>query len=339
LGLLILKKICVSFLIIAAILCAGVFAQAGGPIGVEEDRVVAEIGGVRQVVGHLAFSDDPFFGFGQTYVFSPAGDSIAYVGVEKESFGLYVYQAGERFAVLLPSHGEITGRTFPVWSSEGDLVAYSVGNRIWVFDPGENDAWIVTEPEETFYEDIDPVFSDDGESIFFYRGTTFEFSFSGDLFSVGLDGTGLTWVDEPYPKYPPEYLGGPDDEDPYMYSSLVLVELKAALFAMDLENHDYERLLTHFPGWFVIMAFEISGDLGGPIDEHMVSNFLFNGAAMYTDYGNQIQTLDSIFRVIRYEVDFFDLEVYFTVELYDGREVVFYLMFDQDTLQFTGAFG
>ena len=96
---------------IALITCTGVFAQAGGPIAVEEDTVVAEIGGVRRVVGSLAFSDDPFFGFGQTYAFNPERDAIAYVGEERGSFGLYVYQAGARAAVLLPSHGEITGRT------------------------------------------------------------------------------------------------------------------------------------------------------------------------------------------------------------------------------------
>ena len=38
----------------------------------------------------------------------------------------------------------------------------------------------------------------------------------------------------------------------------------------------------------------MSGTLGDPIDENAFNNFLFNGAAMYEDYANKVQTLDSI---------------------------------------------
>lgn len=334
-----MKKYYASILIIAAFVCAGVFAQEDGSIVIEEGTVVANIGGSRRIVGYLAFSDDPFFGFGHTFAFNPAGEAIAFIGEERGAVGLYVYQAGERASVLLPEYGEITGRTLPVWSPDGNLVTYSVGNRVWIYDLGADDAWIVTEPEDQFYEDIDPVFSDDGDSILFYRGTTFEFSFSGELYRVGLDGPGLIRVEEPYPKYPPEYFGDPEEEDPYISSTYQLVEARSALFAMDLENHDFQRLLTYFPGWFVIMAFEMGGTLGVPVDIDAFNSFLFNGAAIYEDYGNQVQTLESIVQVKSFEVRFFDMEVYFTVELSDGREVVFYLIFDQDTLQFSGAMG
>jgi hypothetical protein len=320
-------------------LCKAVFSQNYGAITVDEDKVVAEIEGVRRVVGYLAMNDDPFFGFGQTYAFNPTKDAIAYIGEEKGSFELYVYSAGEQSATALPDYGEITGRTVPVWSPGGDLVTYSMGNRIWVYDRAADEAWVVTEPDEPWYEDIDPYFSDDGESIFFYRGTTFEYSFSGELYNVGLDGSGLTWVEEADPLYPSEYFGAPEEEDPYIHTTMLLIESRAALFAADLENHDYERLLTYFPAWFVMMVLEMSGDIGGPVDEDIFDNFLFNGAAIFEDYSNTVQSLDSIDRVISHEVRFFDFEVYFTVRLYDGRQVTFFLIFDQDTLQFSGAFG
>lgn len=129
------------------------------------------------------------------------------------------------------------------------------------------------------------------------------------------------------------------DDDPYINTAMQIAETKTALFAADLENHDFERLLNYFPAWFIIMFFEMTEDFGGPITEEGVDNFLFNGAAMYDDYSNTISRLDEIKRVISYDVRFFDSEIHFAVELEDGREVLFFLMFDQDTLQFVGAFG
>ena len=129
------------------------------------------------------------------------------------------------------------------------------------------------------------------------------------------------------------------DEDPYISTAIQIAETKAALFAVDLENHDYERLLNYFPGWFIIMFLEMTEDFGGQITEESVNNFLFNGACMYEDYGNTISRLDEIVRVVSFEVSFFDSEIFYVVELKDKREVVFFLMFDQDTLQFVGAFG
>jgi len=83
----------------------------------------------------------------------------------------------------------------------------------------------------------------------------------------------------------------------------------------------------------------MSGSVGSPVDEDIFDNFFFNGAVMYEDYGDTIESLGSIFQVSGYEVRFFDFQVYFTVELYDGRRVTFFLIFDQDTLQFSGASG
>jgi len=314
-------------------------AQSDDLISIEGISVTADVDGKSEVIGNLAFSDDPFFGFGMTYSFSPEENAIAYIGTYKNSAALFVYTAGSKEPERLPEYGEITGRTVPVWSPDGNLVTYSMGNRVWVYDMSLNEAWIPTEPDDPYYEDIDPYFADDGGSVFFYRGTTFEFLFSGELYNVGLDGGGLALIPEELPKYPPEYLGAPEEEDPYIYSTMLLAESRAEFFAADLENHDYRRLLTYFPAWFVIMALEMSDGLGRPVEEDIFNNFLFNGAIMYEDYSNTITGIDEIKRVVNYEVRFFDSEIYFRVELFDGREVVFFLMFDQDTLEFVGAFG
>jgi hypothetical protein len=329
------------YLLVALLLLSvPAFSQKKTAIVIEEDAVVASIDGARRIVGHLAVSDDPFTGFGETYAFSYGGTSIAFVGEEEEgAYGMYVYREGNRSPRLLPGRGGVTGRTHPVWSREAELFIYSAGNRIWAFDVSLNEAWLVTEPDEPYFEDIDPAFSDDGESVLFYRGTTFEYSFAGERFIVGLFGGEVTHVPEDYPKYPSEYYGEEEYEDPYIITNELLMQARAGFFAADLENHDYQRVLTYFPGWYVIGQLEIAGYVGLPLDSEIIDNFLFNGAVMYDDYGNTIQRLDSIRRVLSHEVLFFDMEIYIRVELYDGREVGFYLLFDQDTLLFTGAFG
>ncbi|MBT3271880.1 MAG: hypothetical protein HN368_01900, partial [Spirochaetales bacterium] len=283
--------------------------------------------------------DDPFFGFGVTYSFSPDESALAYIGEEDGGFGLHLYQSGAPSSSYLPAFGEITGRTQPKWSPDGSFLVYSAGSRIWVYDVENRDAWIVTEPSEEYLEDINPWFADDGWSIFFYRGTTFEYSFAGDLFNVGIDGKGLIRVDEEQPKHPGEDLSGFGFDDPYLQSVSYLLESRIALFILDLENHDYERILSYYAAWYVIGQQEFFGPVDQLMSLEMFNLFFFNGALMYDDYGNTITQLSDIVRVVEYEIQYKNMQVHLTVELDDGRNVGFNLMFDQETLQFSGPFG
>ena len=308
-------------------------------IRVDDGVVLAEVKGKTKTIGRLAENDDPFFGFDYTYSLSPDGEAIAFIGKEGDGVGLFYYRIGETTAGYLPAFGEITGRTWPEWSPDSTMVTYSAGNRIWVFDIKQRDGWVVTRPQEEFYEDIDPVFSDDGWSIYFYRGTTFEYIFSGDLYLIGIDGTGLARIEEEFPRYPEEDLSGDEYEDPYMITIGILMETRVQQFITDLENHDYERILSYFPGWYIVTQMEIFDRIGEPIDLETFNSFFFNGALMYENYENVIYSLESVVRVVGYEIYLFDMEIFMSVELDDGRTVDFYLMFDPDTLQFSGPFG
>ena len=84
-------------------------------------------------------------------------------------------------AAPLTSNG--VAKRDPVVSADGSLVAYSYDRNIYVINSDGTGARAVTTGGET---DQSPAFSPDGRRIAFLRGS------SGDIFSVNLDGSGLT---------------------------------------------------------------------------------------------------------------------------------------------------
>ena len=334
------------FCVVLVALVAGfAAAQEKTRIRVEENVVIVEEGGRDRGIGFLAVSDDPFLGYGPTFAITPDERGIAFVGEEKGGAAMFIYLPGMKNAVSLPSYGDLSWHSQPMWSPDGGFVTYSQGNRIWLCLSETQDTWIVTEPEEEFVEDIDPEFSPDGERLFFYRGTTFEYSFAGELHSVNLDGSDLLHVPEEDPRYPGEMLGepemfdGPEMHDPFIAANMHLIELRSRYFAEDLERHEFERLISYISPWYLLEQLGMMGVLGEPISPDIFNGFFFNGMLMYDDYPNSIPDLESIQEVLEFGVDFFLLEIHFTVRLRDRREVGFTIMFEEETLQFNGPLG
>jgi hypothetical protein len=158
--------------------------------------------------GKLATSDGFPFGFDCMYLFNADSSFIAFIGVRDNTLELFVLGNGIEPAVCGIGEGAIDGRTRIVWSSDDALLLCNRGERIWLYDTKADSAWKLSEPEEAWMEDYDPSFSADGSKVIFFRGSRFEYVFSGDKYSINLDGTGLRKEHEEIPTYPPEDLRG-----------------------------------------------------------------------------------------------------------------------------------
>jgi Tol biopolymer transport system component len=176
-------------------------------IEVNEDYVVRRMGPVV-MYGELATSDAFPFGFDHIYSFNADSSFVAFIGVRDDTFELIVLSNGNEPAISGIGEGAIDGRTSLHWSPDGTMLAFTRGQRVWSYDAEADSAWKLSEPEEIWMEDYDPSFSDDGAKVIFFRGSRFEYVFSGDKYSINLDGTGLRKEEEEVPTYPPEDLRG-----------------------------------------------------------------------------------------------------------------------------------
>ncbi len=339
-----MKKISLAGSVLIWLVAASLSAQeVRTSIRIEGDTIYAPVRGEERAVGWLARSGDMFMGFDYMYAHSPDGQAIAYIGeVEMGEFGLYLFRVGMSEGLAPYIYGNISGRSQPVWSADGNFVAASIGNRIWILDRESVVARILTEPEEDWLEDIDPEFTEDGEAVFFYRGSTFEFSFSGDLLVTSLDGTVLEVLDEENPKYPGEDLMGEGDSDLVEEDHNPWYDLlwnKATFFAANLESGDFWALLLCFDASYILELIHMMGASSEPINLQIFDALVFNGAVLYEDYGNQVPGLNAIVSVADYGIEEGENRLFFVVRLDDRREVRFAILFDPGTLLFFGAFG
>jgi len=322
------------------------FAQYDEGIGfyVAEDGIYAEVDGRERHVGILGFSDEPFFGFGAVYTISPDRRAVAYIGEEKGGNGIYVFRSGEKFDDNVPAYGDITYLSKPVWSPDSRYIAFSMGGRIWIYELDSDEAWIVVEPfpELEFMQDIDPEFSDDGETLFFYRGDFFEFQFGGELFAVDLYNGELVQMFPDDPKYPLFMdLVEQSMDVPFggFAPDMELMDLKIQLFIEDLVAHDHSRLFLYFDPEYVNEQRYIMEAYEEGLHLHIFNSFFFNGAVRYADYKNTISDLYEIDEAVHFEYDPEIERLLIVVRLRDGREVSFSVSIDPYTLLFFGPFG
>lgn len=177
---------------------------------ISEDKIVRVEQNVILTVCELATSDDFPFGFEPTYLFSSDSQYIAYVGYEKKEFETFVYNVKQSEIYAVGGEGVIDGRTMLEWSPNDSLLVFTRGERIWLYDVRLDSIRQLTDPPKDFYEDFDPSFSEDGKSVIFYRGSRFEYIFSGNKFKINVSGIGLKRLHEEIPRYPPENLKGDD---------------------------------------------------------------------------------------------------------------------------------
>lgn len=313
--------------------CAGI-VSANGPVWIEEPFVVAFIDGEEREIGMLGMRPEEPDGFYFMYEFSPDGDGIAFIGEEKGGVGLYVFRSGMPNARSVPAWGPVTARSYPVWSPDSRHVAASIGNRIWIYDTDTDEAWMVSEPEEGWMEDIDPLFTEDGNTITFYRGSTFEYTFSGDLYRSDLHGNDLEYVFEEFPAYPPEEFrtSGYDPWDEILMK-------KVEQFADDLRMHRYWGILLAYDPLYILDQLDLMQAYYEPVSEETFSTLFFHSAVVYEDYNNQVPDLASVDTVEDYFFDFELERVTFTVRLLDGREVTFSVFVNMETFNFYGPYG
>lgn len=185
-------------------------------LDVRDRNIVKIYGNDSEIVDELANAEG-VLGFNSIYALSPSGHSIAYVGWgEKGALQLYLYQSEHSEPDPIFAEGEIDGRTYIRWSPDDERFVFNQGERIWIYDPYLGRALKLSDPDQEYYEDTDPSFSDDGRTIYFYRGTRFEFMFSGDKYGFEIEGKGDVFpVAETGAKYPGEDLRG---EEPGLYS-------------------------------------------------------------------------------------------------------------------------
>jgi hypothetical protein len=174
---------------------------------VTENQVIKKMGNTALWIP-LATSDAFPFGFGPTYAFDGDSSFIAFIGASDDTFKLFVMNDKIDMPISGIGEGCIDGRTNLEWSPDGIFLLFTRGERIWMYNTEVDSAWKVSEPEEDWMEDYDPSFSDDGSRIFFFRGSRFEYVFSGGKYSINLDGTDLRKEEEEIPMYPPEDLRG-----------------------------------------------------------------------------------------------------------------------------------
>ena len=327
------------FLLLSVLMAAATLAWA--EISVEDGVVSAVVDGQEVEVGYLVYDDDDMSsGFDFIYAISPDGGAIAYVGEDEVGYRMFVYSTNLSQAKPIPTDGRITWRSEPVWSTDSLRLAVSVGDRIWLYDRDLDESWVASEPPEDWMEDIDPSFSSDGETLYFYRGSTFEYTFSGELYALDLASGEIWFEPEDVPRYPAEdfadWEGPPYSERDFWMDAAYE---KAARFAEDLEDHDFYGLFLAFDTSYAVEQLDLMGEYPSWLAADTVSALLFNGAAMYDDYENTIDSIADIESVIDYWVDDDVGMASFRVLLIDGREVRFSLFLDFGTLDFSGAFG
>jgi len=165
----------------------------GGELGPSDVSVVRTDGtGLRKVVAGKAFAGSP--------AWSPDATRIVYgiQGATGGQGGLVVADADGTGARVLPSVK--LGSLLPAWSPDGTRIAFSSG---WVPNTGISPAhvWIMNADGSGMRQltdgpdfDLRAQWAPDGQTILFVRkGNRFN-SREGDVYSVRLDGSGLTKV-------------------------------------------------------------------------------------------------------------------------------------------------
>lgn len=309
-------------------------------IRLEGHQVIVTVQGRDSVIGSLATDDDPVWGYDEISQISPDGAGVVFAGKFGDGVALFLYRRGMSDPLLLDLGGSISWRSMPIWSADSRLAAFSVGGRIWISDQESLTTFMVTVPPESWMNDVDPWFSDDSSHIFFYRGSTFEFSFVGSLYSIDLESGLLAAVFEENPRYPSEDLAGAGSME-YSEHDLTfdLVTERAYRFGEDLLDADLFGLYLAFDRSYAGEQLRIMHQWPGPLTEDVVSSLIFNGAAMYSDYSNTIRSILEIVDVLEIHVDDLSEMITFTVLLEDDRVVVFSLFWTFDTLAYYGAMG
>ena len=157
-----------------------------------------------RTIGNLASSDAFPFGFSKIYKFSPDSLYIAFVESTEKGYDLFlVSNTGERGRSTWD--GKIDSRTTIAWDRKGKAFLFNENGRIIFVSTEGYRQKTLTNPEEG-YEDILPSFKERGK-VKFFRGTRFEYSFSGSEYEVSITGTHCRRI----PKgevIQPEHLGG-----------------------------------------------------------------------------------------------------------------------------------
>lgn len=306
------------------------FGQEGDRVWVFNEMVYTAAEDDQIRIGTVAKVENPAGGFELVYSLSPDGQSMLYIGGERERLSLRIYHYGELASRELPPYGIADYLTDPVWSPDGTRAAYSIDGRIWVYERDGEQVYIVSEPADRTLVDIEPLFSDDGQEILFYRVSLAAGEISGQRYGISLDGTNFRNIIEEVPKYPAN--GDPSNSFDYF-------EIKIAHLIEDINRHRYSRIITSFSPDYVYAQFEFLGLLGLPLKLEGFNTFFFNGAVIYDDYRNQISSLEEIEEVIDYFIDEKESALHISARLSNGRVIGFSLLFSPETLFLWGPAG
>ena len=185
-------------------------AQVEPDFIIEDSTLYERTGSQPRIVATLATDNDFFLGFGPTYTIDRSGKTIAYIGEGGSGHALCIYRSQMDSPVLFYSGSDISGWSKPVFSPSGRSLVFTVLTGIYRYDIDNGFLWPVTFTDKM---DRDPFFLQDEQHIYFYRGNTFEFIFSGHLYRVAADGAGaIERIPEVLKKYPPEDLRGYEEE-------------------------------------------------------------------------------------------------------------------------------
>lgn len=161
-----------------------------------------------RTIGNLASSDAFHFGFSKIYKFSPDSSYIAFVESTEKGYDLFlVSNTGERGRITWD--GKIDSRTTIAWDRKGKAFLFNENGKIIFVSTQGYRRKTLTNPEEG-YEDILPSFKGKGK-VKFFRGTRFEYSFSGSEYEVEITGGGCRKIPDGE-VIQPENLGGEEDE-------------------------------------------------------------------------------------------------------------------------------
>jgi hypothetical protein len=196
-----------------AVLCLAtslVSCASGGKtsIAVHDQKVFLVSDNRETAIDELARNDDFPFALLPTYSYAADSSKVAFIGHGEKSTEIFLFALGMKQPVQVDGEGIVDGRTSLVWSPDNRMLLFTRGERVWLYDAEADSAWKLSQPEEDWVEDYDPSFSEDGKRVYFFRGSRFEYVFSGDKYSSNLDGTGLKKENEEMPTYPPEDLRG-----------------------------------------------------------------------------------------------------------------------------------
>lgn len=198
-----MKQIILIFILCSVITLCSFSLEGKSKVFISGNRIVRIEQNIIITVSELAISDEFPFGFGPTYSISPDSIRIAFIGYEKSDFEIYLFNIEKAELIAIGGTGDIDGRTKLVWAPNDSLLIFNRGERLWLYEVNSDSTRQLTDPKG-YYEDYDPSFSDDGKKVFFYRGTRFEYSFSGDKYKINTNGIGLSKIEEESPKYSPE---------------------------------------------------------------------------------------------------------------------------------------